>query len=73
MARVSGTTTYTPIVIAVIAVAKPAVEVQPCALDDHMLRDLGFDRSEIASVSAELAGGTEATRMRAWLIGNLPP
>jgi len=34
-------------------------------LDDHTLRDLGFDRSEIRSVVAELAGKAECTRMRA--------
>ena len=33
-------------------------------LDDHTLRDLGFDRSEIRSVVAELAGKAECTRMR---------
>ena len=33
-------------------------------LDDHTLRDLGFDRSEIRSVVAELAGKAKCTRMR---------
>jgi len=33
-------------------------------LDDHMLRDLGLDRSEIGSVACEMAGLTEATRSR---------
>jgi uncharacterized protein YjiS (DUF1127 family) len=33
-------------------------------LDDRTLRDLGFDRSEIRSVVAELAGKAECTRMR---------
>ena len=33
-------------------------------LDDHTLRDLGFDRSEIRSVVAELVGKAECTRMR---------
>jgi uncharacterized protein YjiS (DUF1127 family) len=34
-------------------------------LDDHILRDLGIDRSEITSVAAEVAGATEYTRVRA--------
>jgi uncharacterized protein YjiS (DUF1127 family) len=34
-------------------------------LDDCTLRDLGFDRSEIASVAAELRGDAERTRVRA--------
>ena len=38
-----------------------------CHLDDHMLHDLGIDRSEIDSVAGEMAGLTEATRMRALL------
>jgi uncharacterized protein YjiS (DUF1127 family) len=33
-------------------------------LDDHMLRDLGFDRSELRSVAAELTGEAEQTRAR---------
>jgi uncharacterized protein YjiS (DUF1127 family) len=33
-------------------------------LDDHTLRDLGFDRSEIASVGAEIAGRADRTRVR---------
>jgi GNAT superfamily N-acetyltransferase/uncharacterized protein YjiS (DUF1127 family) len=34
-------------------------------LDDRALRDLGFDRSEIASVAAEVTGEAERTRVRA--------
>ena len=34
-------------------------------LDDRTLRDLGFDRSEISSVAAEVAGEAERTRVRA--------
>ncbi len=33
-------------------------------LDDRTLRDLGFDRSEIRSVAAELTGEAEQTRVR---------
>lgn len=33
-------------------------------LDSRMLRDLGFDRSEIGSIAAEVAGGCELTRAR---------
>jgi uncharacterized protein YjiS (DUF1127 family) len=33
-------------------------------LDDHTLRDLGFDRSEISSVVAEVTGEAERTRLR---------
>ena len=34
------------------------------ALDDHMLRDLGLSRTEIASAAAEAAGIAEHTRRR---------
>ena len=40
-------------------------------LDDHMLRDLGIDRSEIGSVASEMAGLTDATRLRALLMSSL--
>ena len=33
-------------------------------LDDHTLRDLGFDRSELGSVAAEASGQAEHTRLR---------
>ena len=33
-------------------------------LDDYTLRDLGFDRTEITSVAAEVTGEAEYTRMR---------
>ncbi len=36
-------------------------------LDDRMLRDLGLDRSEIASLGAEIGGRADATRVHALL------
>jgi uncharacterized protein YjiS (DUF1127 family) len=36
-------------------------------LDDRMLRDLGFDRSEISSVAAEFTRAAESTRLRVLL------
>lgn len=36
-------------------------------LDDHLLRDVGFHRSEITFVAAEIAGEAEYTRVRALL------
>jgi uncharacterized protein YjiS (DUF1127 family) len=42
-------------------------------LDDHMLRDLGFDRSELRSVAAEATGEAEPTRVRALVTLYLPP
>lgn len=35
------------------------------ALDSRTLHDLGFERSEIASVAAEASGGVERTRLHA--------
>ena len=40
-------------------------------LDDHVLRDLGFDRSEISSVAAEIASRADRTRMRTRLAPEL--
>lgn len=39
-----------------------AVELE--SLDERSLRDLGFTRSELASVRAEAEGRVEATRLR---------
>jgi uncharacterized protein YjiS (DUF1127 family) len=39
-------------------------------LDDRMLRDLGFDRSEISSVAAEFTRQAETTRLRVLLSHN---
>lgn len=41
-------------------------------LDDHTLRDLGFDRSEIGSVVAEATGQAEHTRLRVVLAPSDP-
>jgi uncharacterized protein YjiS (DUF1127 family) len=35
-------------------------------LGDYELRDLGFHRSELESIAAELTGAVEPTRTRAW-------
>jgi uncharacterized protein YjiS (DUF1127 family) len=35
------------------------------ALDDHVLHDLGLDRSEVPSLAAELAGDVERERIHA--------
>jgi uncharacterized protein YjiS (DUF1127 family) len=37
-------------------------------LDDRMLRDLGIARDEIGSISAEVAGQVERTRVHAMLL-----
>ncbi|TMH65261.1 MAG: DUF1127 domain-containing protein [Betaproteobacteria bacterium] len=42
-------------------------------LDDRTLRDLGFDRSEITSVAAEVTGAAERTRVRALLMSHTLP
>jgi len=39
-------------------------------LDDHTLHDLGFDRSEITSVAAEVTGEAEPTRVRVLLMSH---
>ena len=41
-------------------------------LDDHALRDLGFDRSEIRSVAAEVTGVAERTRLRVITLDETP-
>ena len=42
-------------------------------LDDRTLRDLGFDRSEITSLAAEVTGRAEPTRVRALLMSHTLP
>jgi len=42
-------------------------------LDDRTLRDLGFDRSEITSLAAEVTGRAEPTRVRALLMSHILP
>jgi uncharacterized protein YjiS (DUF1127 family) len=42
-------------------------------LDDHTLRDLGFERSEIRSVAAEVTGEAEYARVRALLTSHSLP
>lgn len=42
-------------------------------LDDHLLRDLGFHRCEIASVAQEVTGATERTRVRVLLMSRSSP
>ena len=41
-------------------------------LDDRTLRDLGFDRSELRSVVAEVTGAAERTRVRAIALAETP-
>lgn len=41
-------------------------------LDARMLRDLGFHRSELMSVAAEIAGAADSTRTRLVLAGRVP-
>jgi uncharacterized protein YjiS (DUF1127 family) len=47
-----------------------AIEDALRELDDHTLRDLGFDRGEIASVAAEATGDAERTRVRVLLMSH---
>jgi uncharacterized protein YjiS (DUF1127 family) len=42
-------------------------------LDDRTLHDLGFDRSEITSVAAEVTGRAEPARVRALLMSHTLP
>ena len=42
------------------------------SLDDHTLRDLGFDRSELTSVAAEVTGDAVHTRIRALMMHATP-
>ncbi len=42
-------------------------------LDDRMLRDLGFDRSELASIAAEVTGAAARERVRAQLLSSSSP
>ncbi len=42
-------------------------------LDDHMLRDLGFDRSEISSIAAEATGAAARERVRVQLLSSSSP
>ena len=42
-------------------------------LGDRELRDLGLDRSELASIAAEVTGEAESTRVRAWRMLLLRP
>jgi uncharacterized protein YjiS (DUF1127 family) len=41
-------------------------------LNDHTLRDLGLDRSEITSVAAEVTGEAERTRVRVIALAETP-
>jgi uncharacterized protein YjiS (DUF1127 family) len=42
-------------------------------LGDYELRDLGFHRSELESIAAEVTGAVEPTRTRAWRMLLLRP
>ena len=42
-------------------------------LDDRMLRDLGFDRSELTSIAAEASGAAARTRLRLLLMSHSSP
>jgi len=42
-------------------------------LDDRMLRDLGFDRSEMSSVAAEATGAAARERVRVLLLSSSSP
>ena len=42
-------------------------------LDDRTLHDLGFDRSEITSIAAEVTGRAEPARVRALLMSHTLP
>jgi uncharacterized protein YjiS (DUF1127 family) len=42
-------------------------------LDDRMLRDLGFDRSEISSIAAEVTGAAARERVRVLLLSSSSP